>query len=90
MLKFLLLFAGAGALLTALPVLAQPRDVYEGPYLSPSYPMGWVATDKVGQPIEKPTAPQEDDSTSNGQNLPLSQRIDPESPTSPSMSGTAD
>ena len=52
--------------------------------------MGWVATDKVGQPIEKPTAPQEDDFTSNGQNMPLSQRIDPENPTSPSMSGTAD
>lgn len=87
MLKFLLLL-GVGAFLTTLPVLAQPR--YEGQYLRPGYPMGWVATDKVGQPIEKPTAPQEDDSTSQGQNLPLSQRTDPENPTSPSMNGTAD
>lgn len=89
MLKFILLL-GVGAFLTTLPVLAQPRGAYDGPYSRPGYHVGWVATDKVGQPIEKPTSPQEDDSTSSGQNMPLSQRIDPENPTSPSMNGTAD
>ena len=89
MLKFLLVF-GSVAFATALPVLAQPRGADGDPYSRPSYRMMWSGTDNIGQRVEKPTAPQEDDSTDHGQNVPLSQRIDPENPTSPSINGTAD
>ena len=90
MLKRLLGFATFSAILAPLPVLAQPRGVYGAPYFTPRTYMGWRSTDNIGQRVEKPTSPEEDDTTSSGQNVPLSQRIDPENPTSPSMNGTAD
>lgn len=93
MIKNLLLSAGIGALSMVSPVFAQAQRAYDERYstaMPGGYGDGWSGSDDIGEKVERPTAPQEYESTDGGRNVPLSQRVDPENPASPSMSGTAD
>ncbi len=92
--KIPLIFAGIiGVLMTTAPAIAQSPGAYyndSGRTAPSGYGPRWSGSDDIGDKVERPTAPEEYESTDQGRNVPLSQRVDPENPESPSMSGTAD